>query len=488
MTSPEKTAETQPVPHMSAEEFRRRGRELIDFIADYMEGGAERYPVLSRTSPGEVVSMLPREAPERGEPWEEILADVERIIMPGLTHWQHPGFFAYFPCANSYPAILGDLLCTGLMVQGMLWQTSPACTEVETRVLDWLGRAIGLPGKFLHDESAGTGGGVIQGTASEAALVAMVAARKRAVDRGADAASLVAYTSEQAHSSIVKAARIIGLADESVRLIQADDALAVRPDLLREAIEQDRRAGLTPFFVCATIGTTSTGAVDPLGPVGEACAESRAWLHVDAAYAGSALVCPEFRWAIEGVERADSFNFNPHKWLLTNFDCSALWVADADTLVAAMSITPEYLRTKPSEEGSVIDYRDWQVPLGRRFRALKLWFVLRHYGLEGLRAHIRHHVRLASRFEELVRSDERFELCAERRFALVCFRYRGTDEQNRSLMEAINASGDFFLTHTVVPVGGPRRLVLRVSVGAPGVREEHVRGLWKAIAREASRL
>ncbi|HBS28569.1 MAG TPA: aspartate aminotransferase family protein, partial [Phycisphaerales bacterium] len=339
----------------------------------------------------------------------------------------------------------------------------------------------------------GSGGGVIHATASEAVLTAMVAARARASVGAPVGAEFTAYASSQAHSSVVKAGMVAGLGREGVRAVPVDASLAMDPAALSRMIDDDQRAGRRPFFVCATVGTTSTGAVDPLGPIGEVCARHRTWLHVDAAYAGAACVCPEFRAMISGVEQADSFNFNPHKWLLTNFDCSLFWTRDRAALVDALSITPAYLRNAASDAGAVIDYRDWQIPLGRRFRALKLWFVLRHYGAEGLRAHIRESVRLAEVFEALVRADARFEVPVPRSLSLVCFRYRGPegdagDEANRALVKALNDSGAMLITPTVVPVGpgAVDRVVLRMAIGGPFTREEHVRAAWGRIQEAAA--
>jgi len=473
--------------HMPPEEFRRIGADLLDLIARYHDSLQQGRPVTSDAQPGDVGALLPDRPPQTGEPWDAILGDVERVVLPNLTHWQSPSFFGYFPANASYPAMLADLLCAGLGVQGMLWSTSPACTELETRVLDWLAGMIGLPERFRstakHEEGAG---GVIQGTASEAVVAAMVAARERALRRRAvDPKDLTVYASTQAHSSIAKAARIIGLAPEHVRLIDTDPALAMSPSALRAAMGADAAAGRTPFFICATVGTTSTGAVDPLGPIGEIARKHGVWLHCDAAWAGSALVCPEHRAMIEGVEECHSFNFNPHKWLLTNFDCSAMWTSDRRALTSAMSVTPEYLRNTASESGAVIDYRDWHVPLGRRFRALKLWFVIRHYGVEGLRAHIREHVRLAELFEGLVRADDRFEIPVERSLSLVCFRLKEGDEATRALLERVNATRRLFLTHTVIPAPASGATspgyVIRMAIGGTHTREEHVRDAWEAI-------
>jgi aromatic-L-amino-acid decarboxylase len=472
---------------MSPDQFRELGRRMVDWIADYMER-VESLLVLSRATPGEVGAALPAAAPERGEPWDAIFGDLERIIVPGLTHWQSPNFFAYFPCNASGPGILGELLSAGLNVNGMMWATSPAATELETRMLDWMARAMALPEKFVS--TSANGGGCIQGTASESTLIAMIAARARA-GPGAD---LVAYASAHAHSSIVKAAMILGIARgpedrERVRLIEVDGSYRTRPEALEGAIRADLEAGRTPFFVCATVGTTSTTSVDPLDEIGGVLARAglagRTWLHVDAAHAGPAMLCEEFRWMFRGVEHADSVCMNPHKWMLTNFDCDLFWTSDREALVSALSITPEYLRNAASESGAVIDYRDWQIPLGRRFRALKLWFVLRHYGLEGLRAHLREHVRLAAMLERWVAADARFELAAPRTLNLVCFRLRGegagAEDANRRLMEALNASGRMYLTHTVLN----GRTVLRVAIGASGTQERHVADAWGLIQRTA---
>jgi len=472
---------------MGPDEFRQEGKRLIDWIADYWER-IESFPVRPPIQPGEIASRLPAQAPERPESWDAIFSDLERIVLPGVTHWQSPNFFAFFPANASGPAVLGELLSAGLGVQGMLWSTSPACTEIETRMLDWLADLIGLPEAFKS--TAPNGGGVIQGTASEATLVAMVAARTAAERRGA-AGEFVAYCSTQAHSSVLKDAAIAGFGRENVRQIDVDESLAMDPAALRKALEADRAAGRIPTFVCATVGTTSTTAVDPVAEIAAAIDET-IWLHVDAAYAGAACVCPEHRWMLAGVDRADSFNFNPHKWLLTNFDCSAFWTRRRSELVDALSITPEYLRNAASESGEVIDYRDWQIPLGRRFRALKLWFVLRRFGAEGLRAYIREHIRLAESFERWIREDDRFEIAAPRTLSLVCFRLRASDEMNRALLERLNAGGRVFLTHTLAPVdeGEVRRerVVLRMAIGAARTEERHVAAAWDLIRQEAAAL
>ncbi|MFT4562280.1 MAG: aromatic-L-amino-acid decarboxylase, partial [Gammaproteobacteria bacterium] len=384
--------------HMSAEEFRRHGYELIDWLADYALG-VERYPVLSQVAPGDIRSKLPSAAPQVGERFEDIMADFERDILPGITHWQSPNFFAYFPANTSGPSILGELLSAGLGVQGMMWLTSPACTELETHVLDWLVDIVHLPNKF---KSTSSGGGVIQDSASSATLCALLAARERATQFDAKdsgtTGGLVAYSSTETHSSLEKACAIAGIGVRNLRKIPTNDRLQLDPAALSAQIVQDRSAGLQPFFVCATVGTTSTLAVDPVAEIASVCEENRLWLHVDAAMAGSAAMCEEHVALHRGVERADSYCFNPHKWMFTNFDCNCFFVADREELIATLTILPEYLRNQASESGEVIDYRDWQVPLGRRFRSLKLWFVLRHYGVEGLKHHIREHVALTARF------------------------------------------------------------------------------------------
>lgn len=483
---------TPEAPHMSADEFRAAAHEVVEWIIDYHARAVHEAPVLPRVRPGDIARSLPERPPQHPEPWRAVLDDFQRFIMPGVTHWQAPGFHAFFPSAYSHPSLLGDMLCGALGAVGFLWQGCPAMTEVETRVLDWLGEMIALPPDFLDGPSGHVGGGVIQGTASEATLVAMLGARARARRAGVPAESLTAYTSTQAHSSIIKAAMICGVGRESVRLIGTDDDLRMRPELLERAIEQDEAAGRTPFFVCATVGTTSTAAIDPVRAIGEITRRHGLWLHIDAAYAGAAAVCPEFRAINDGVELADSYAFNPHKWLLTGFDCSALWVRDRRPLLDALSITPEYLRNKATEAGAVIDYRDWQVPLGRRFRALKLWFVIRHYGVEGLRAHIRHHVALASEFERLVREDpgRRFEVVTPRVLGLVCIRLReGTDDDNLAVLERVNASGRAYLSHSAVPLPGKARdgYVIRVSIGTASTRAEHIERLWTLLVESAQR-
>jgi aromatic-L-amino-acid decarboxylase len=463
--------------HMSPDEFRKHGHAVVDWIADYL-ARVESLPVLSQVQPGQIRAELPTEPPLHGEPFERILADIDRFILPGITHWQSPSFFGFFPANNSGPSILGELLSAGLGVQGMLWATSPACTELETHVLDWLVDLLGLPPRF---KSNGPGGGVIQDTASSAALCALLAARERATGlqsnlRGTDG-RLVAYTSTQAHSSIEKAVGIAGLGRQNLRLIGVDEQFAMRPGALAQQIRKDREAGQVPCFVCATIGTTSSNAFDPVPEIGGVCREENVWLHVDAAMSGSAALCPEYRHLHAGLECADSYAFNPHKWLFTNFDCDCFYVADRAMLIRTLSILPEYLKNQATQSGAVIDYRDWHVPLGRRFRALKLWFVIRHYGVEGLRHHLRRHIELAQTFAQWVQGDDRFELVVPPPLNLVCFRHRAGDAFNQRLVETLNRSGRLYLTHTKLN----DRFTLRLCVGQTQTELRHVKQAWAAV-------
>ncbi len=469
---------------MTADEFRRHGHAMIDWIADY-HARIESFPVLSRVEPGQLRASLPANPPQKGGDFDAILGDIEKLILPGITHWQSPNFFAYFCTGGSAPSVLGDLLSSGLGIQGMLWATSPACTELETHVLDWLVNMLGLPQKFL---STSTGGGVIQDTASSASLCALLAARERATNfvsnqQGCDG-KLVAYTSSQAHSSIEKAVQIAGIGVKNLRLIGVDENFAMRPDELARQIEADRRSGMIPCFVCATIGTTSSNAIDPVAEIGRICREQNVWLHVDAAMSGTAAICPEFRDTHAGLELADSYCFNPHKWMFTNTDCSCFYVADRKALTQSLSVVPEYLRNKASDAGTVIDYRDWQIPLGRRFRSLKLWFVLRQYGIEGLQYHIREHVKLAQQLSQWIKEDERFELAAPVPLNLVCFRHKGGDEANQQIMDRLNRSGDLYLTHTKLH----DKITLRLCIGQEDTKARHVEHAWKRIQEEAEKL
>ena len=470
--------------HMTPQQFREFGRAAVDWIADYYEN-IEKLPVFSQVKPGEIREHLPQKAPHGPETFDAILKDITKIIVPGVTHWQSPNFFAYFPANASGPAILGDLLSSALGVQGMLWATSPACTELETHVLDWLVPMLGLPEKFL---SSGEGGGVIQDTASSASLCAMLAARERATkfksNRSGCDGKLVAYTSTQAHSSIEKAAMVCGIGIDNLRLIEVDEHFAMRPEALAEQVNKDRNSGLVPFFVSATVGTTSSNAMDPLLEIGAICGSQKLWFHVDAAMSGTAALCPEFRYIHNGLEFADSYTFNPHKWMFTNFDCNCFYVANRKSLINALSILPEYLRNQATDSGEVFDYRDWHIPLGRRFRSLKLWLVIRYYGIEGLQFHVRRHVAMAQQFLQWVRQDDGFEVAAPAPLNLVCFRHRGGDKTNEELMNRLNGSGDLYLTHTRLD----GKFTLRFCVGQTNTESRHVEHAWKRIQEEAAKL
>src|SRR5829696_7016084 len=369
--------------HMSPDEFRHRGHEVVEWVAAYMERVGE-LPIAPAVEPGDIRAKLPAHAPEEPEPFEALMRDLDEIVLPGITHWQSPGWFAYFPANASPPSILAELVSAGLGAQGMIWSSSPALTEIEAHVLDWLVDLLGLPQEWKT--AVGPGGGVIQMSASDSTHVAHVVARQLAVDRDASTDDVVAYSSSEAHSSVEKGARVAGI--RHVRLIDVDERFALRPDALAAAVEEDVAAGLAPAIVTSAIGTTGTGAVDPVDAVAAIAQRHGLWHHVDAAWAGSAMICPELRVHERAIASADSFVFNAHKWLFTNFDCSVFWVADRAPLIHTLSILPPYLQDAASASGEVIDYRDWHVPLGRRFRALKLWWVLRSYGARGLRHHI----------------------------------------------------------------------------------------------------
>ncbi len=489
--------------------YRDLVAQVTDWGAAYLATLPDR-PVRPDTAPGDTLARLPAHPPEQGTGspgFPDILADLERDIVPGLVHWQHPGFFAYFSCNASAPAIAAELASATL--NAMLWATSPAATELEMRMLDWCAELFGLPAAFRFDAGTG-GGGVIQATASEATLAALLAARSRAVRGGASRDRVTIYTSTQAHSSVIKAAMVAGLADHPedtsrVRTIATDAFLRMDPARLEAAIRADLAAGLVPTLVVATLGTTSTGAFDPLPAIAATIERTGAtpWLHVDAAWAGAALVCPEHRGFAAGLDHADSLCINPHKWLLTNFDCDLFWVRDAKALTTSMAITPAYLRDANSDAGAVVDYRDWHVPLGRRLRALKLWFVIRHFGAEGLRAHIRRHIALAERIERTLRADPRFELPFPRSLALVCFRSTGggqgrgelggqgggeaDDASTTELAARVNATRRVLITPTMVPLetGGRPRPVVRVAVGTTTTDERAVDILLAELAAAA---
>ncbi len=467
---------------MTPAQFRTEGKKVIDWIADYYES-IENLPVLSQVKPGQVKESLPESAPEKGNSMDEMMRDLEEIIMPGITHWQSPNFFAYFNANTSFPSILGDLISSGLGVQGMIWATSPAATELETRVLDWLADLMQMPENF---KSTSSGGGVIQDTASTAALTALIAARERATnyqsnERGIHE-KLVAYMSSQTHSSIEKGIKITGIGNANIRAIGVDEDFAMCPELLQKQIETDKANGFTPFFICGSVGTTSSTAIDPIRKIGEVAKAENCWYHIDAASLGTAMICPEFRHFIDGVELADSYAFNPHKWMFTNFDCSVFWVANRKELINTFSILPEYLRNKATESGEVFDYRDWHIQLGRRFRALKLWFVIRHYGIEGLQHHIREHVRLAQELKNWIVESADFELVVEPLMNLVSFRLKAGNDLNMKLMNTINESGKIYFTHTRLN----DQVVLRMNIGQTNLEERHVKNAWELI-QEAAR-
>jgi aromatic-L-amino-acid decarboxylase len=471
---------------MHPDEFRRHAHLLVDWMADYLRD-VGTLPVTPGVAPGDIRRQVPNAPPLDPDPFDALFADFQRVILPGMTHWNHPGWFAYFPGNNSPPSILGEMLTATLGAQCMSWVTSPAATELEQVVMDWLRQMMDLPPGFV---------GVIQDTASTATLVALLSARERATGGKAGAAGLAAagtplavYASREAHSSIDKAVKLAGYGLDLLRPIETDAEYALRPDALALALDADRNAGIRPACVVASVGTTSSTAIDPLRPIAELCRRSGAWLHVDAAYAGAAAIVPELRPLFDGIETADSIVFNPHKWLLTNFDCTAYFVRDPAALLSTFQATPEYLRT--AYDADVVNFRDWGIQLGRRFRALKLWFVIRSYGVEGLRAIIRRHVALARELAGWVEDDPDFELMAPVRFGLVCFRWRPaarSDEEldalNARLLAEVNATRERYLTHT--RLGG--RYVIRLVVGQRATERVHVRGAWEAVREAAARL
>ena len=459
---------------MTPEEFRQNGYQIVDWIARYMEE-VERYPILSKVGAGEIAALMPVSAPEQPEAFDALIADLDRVVMPGITHWQSPNWFAYFPANTSPPSILAEFAAAGLGVQGMLWSTSPAATEVESRVLDWLVDMLALPDSW---KSTGPGGGVIQMSASDATHAALVVARHRRRD-DASAENMVVYVSDQAHSSIEKGCTVAGIGH--CRKVATDSEFALDVDRLESQISEDLDAGLLPIAVVSAVGTTATTAVDPVRAIDGVAKRYDLWHHVDAAYAGTAMVCREFRPLQDGVDLVDSYTFNPHKWMMVNFDCNVLWVADRAPLIDTMSILPPYLRNEASDSGVVIDYRDWHVPLGRRFRALKLWWVIRSYGVEGIRAFVRAHVELADEFAAWIEADDRFELTAPHPFGLVCFAHLDGNDATRDLAATLNDSGDVAVTLSVIG----DRWFIRVSIGQTYTERSHVDHLWELIDRLA---
>ncbi|XP_013419956.1 aromatic-L-amino-acid decarboxylase-like [Lingula anatina] len=472
---------------MDAAEFRQRGKEMVDTVADYLENIQKR-PVFPSVQPGYIRELVPESAPETAESWEDLVGDIERVVMPGVTHWHHPQFHAYFPTANSYAALCADMLSDAIGCIGFSWASSPACTELEMVMMDWLGKMLDLPQEFLFC-SGGKGGGVIQGTASEATLVALLAARNQTIHREKEAnpalteadimARMVGYCSDQAHSSVERAG-LLG----AVKIVKlsSDKKQSLRGETLAQAVQKDKEKGLIPFFVCGTLGTTPSCAFDNIEELGAVCNLEKIWLHIDAAYAGSAFICPEFRYLLSGVQFADSFNFNPHKWLRVTFDCSAMWIKDSSKLVDAFNVDPLYL--KHDNQGKVPDYRHWQIPLGRRFRSLKLWFVLRLHGIKGLQEYIRQHVKLAHEFEALVLADERFEIVAEVVLGLVCFRLKGANDINEQLLQRINQDGRIHL----VPSKIGNTYFLRFAVCAPYAESKDVQFAWTVLTELATEL
>ncbi|MCY4009596.1 MAG: pyridoxal-dependent decarboxylase [Anaerolineaceae bacterium] len=474
----------EPQLHMSADEFRQHGYALIDWIAEYLDH-SERYPVQAQVQPGEIAARLPDVGPEWGEDFANIIADFESDILPGITHWHSPNFFNYFAISATGPSILGELLTAALNVNGMLWLTSPAATELEGRVTDWLRRWLQLPDSFQ---------GIITDTASISSLLAMAAARE-ALDRnirsegvsGRDLPRLCAYTSEQAHSSITKAGLALGIGQENIRLIEVDADYRLRTDALTHAVQADSEAGHLPFFVAATIGTTSTTSVDPIPQMAQLCKRHQLWLHVDAAYAGVVALLDEHADLLQGCEQADSIVTNPHKWLFTNVDCSVFWLKRPNLLKRAFSVVPQYLQSA----GEINNYMDWGVQLGRRFRALKLWFVLRYYGRRGLAHHIREHIRLARLLADWIDGSPHFERLAPVPFSTVCFRYAPPhtdesekDELNRKMHSLINESGAAFISQTVLN----DRFTLRVAIGNIQTQEKHIRALWQLLQDTAAQV
>jgi len=468
--------------HRAAEELLRNGCIALDWIAKYLERAPD-LPVLAQVKPGDVFKSLPDEPPLDPEPLATILKDLDNKILPGVTHWQSPNFYAYFPGNSSPPSVVGDLLSSGIGVQGMLWVTSPACTELELRMLDWLVEMLDLPRHLL---SHSTGGGVIQDSASSANLCAVLAGRERATQFGSNENGcdqrLTAYTSAQAHSSMEKAIKVAGIGRKNLRVIEVDDQFRMKPAALARAIQEDKASGRVPCFVGATVGTTSTLSIDPLPEIGAICREHNIWLHVDAAMAGTAALCPEQRSIHNGLELADSYCFDCHKWMFTNFDCTCFYVRDRKELTETLAITPEYLKNAASAAGGVVDFRDWHVPLGRRFRALKLWLVIRSFGVEGLRAMVRHHIELTNKFVGWLRTDSRFEIVAPVSLNLICFRLKGPDSASEVLMQKLNASGKLFLSHT--KLNG--RFAIRMCIGQTYSEEEHIRTAWQEIQQHAT--
>jgi aromatic-L-amino-acid decarboxylase len=465
---------------MNAKEFRKHGHQVIDWVADYLEN-IEQYPVKSQVNPGDIAATLPRLPPEQGEPFEQLLSDVEEKILPGITHWQHPNFHAYFNANGSYASILAELITAAIGAQCMIWETSPAAAELEERVMEWLINMTGLPQNW---------DGVIQDTASTGTLVSILTAREKITrfninNHGFSNEKLRIYCSAQTHSSIDKSVKIAGIGLDNLVKIPVDDQMALLPHLLEEAIKSDLALGKIPCCIITTLGTTGTTAMDPLEAIADIAIKNNVWHHVDAAYAGAAFVLPEYRHFLKGIEKADTYLFNPHKWMFTNFDCTAYFVKDKGALIQTFEILPEYLKT--NTRGKVNDYRDWGIPLGRRFRALKLWFVIREYGASGIRTKIKEHIALAAWLEQQVNDHPDFEMVVDRVMSLVVFRcvkhsdLEKNNAVNAHIVTAVNASGQAYITHTKVN----DQYVLRVVTGQTHIQKHHVENLWKLIQQVA---
>jgi aromatic-L-amino-acid decarboxylase len=471
---------------INSEEFRKYAHEFVDWMADYLES-IENLPVKSQVKPGDIYRQIPNKPPEEGESMDKIFQDFQEIILPGMTHWQSPNYFAYFTANSSYPSLLAEMLTSTMAAQCMVWETSPAAAELEEKVLRWLRDMIGLPKIFE---------GVIQDTASTATLVALLTAREKYTSYRINEIGFQAnnyfriYCSNEAHSSIEKAVKMAGFGRRALVKVECDESLAIKPESLLECIETDIRSGYIPLCVVAALGTTGTLAIDPLRPLADICKEYDLWLHVDAAFAGTALVLAEQRWMIKGIKQVDSFVFNPHKWMFTNFDCSAYFVKDTEALVSAFEILPEYLKT--GTRGKVKDYRDWGVQLGRRFRALKLWFMIRDYGVEGIKRKVQDHLNWARELGGQIEAEPGFELLDPQHLSLVCFRYRpdavkspdAVNKANMSLMQQLNESGRIYLTHTRVS----GLVTLRMVIAQTNVTREHVQDAWNLIRKTAKDL
>ena len=465
---------------MNAEEFRKHGHQVIDWVANYLEN-IEQYPVKSQVNPGHIATTLPMLPPEQGEPFEQLLSDVEEKILPGITHWQHPNFHAYFNANGSYASILAELITAAIGAQCMIWEPSPAAAELEERVMEWLINMSGLSQNW---------DGVIQDTASTGTLVSILTAREKITrfninNRGFSNEKLRIYCSDQTHSSIDKSVKIAGIGLDNLVKIPVDDQMALLPHLLEEAIKSDLALGKIPCCIITTLGTTGTTAMDPLEAIADIAIKYSVWHHVDAAYAGAAFILPEYRHFLKGIEKADTYLFNPHKWMFTNFDCTAYFVKDKEALIQTFEILPEYLKT--NTRGKVNDYRDWGIPLGRRFRALKLWFVIREYGTSGIRIKIKEHIALAAWLEQRVIYHPDFEMVVDRVLSLVVFRcvkYADLEKNNAlnaHILTEVNASGKAYITHTKVN----HQYALRVVTGQTNIQKHHVEKLWKLIQQIA---